>query len=116
MVLHFLYAVAQRETRPWAYAQGQDWRHVHGVTFGTRLTNITRHLATRDVNAALAAVGAVVILATDGGDRENPEQLACAMQRLHLILSTADLADAIDALEWLRAACAGHSRHAASCG
>lgn len=50
LVLHFLHAVANR--------QGQGWAQVHGFTFGTRLTNITRHLATRDVDAALAAAGA----------------------------------------------------------
>ncbi|TMV14761.1 vWA domain-containing protein [Arenibacterium halophilum] len=50
LVLHFLHAVTNR--------QGQGWAQVHGFTFGTRLTNITRHLATRDVDAALAAAGA----------------------------------------------------------
>ncbi|SEP00887.1 hypothetical protein SAMN04490248_11951 [Salinihabitans flavidus] len=50
MVLHFLHAVANRK--------GAGWAKVHGFTFGTRLTNITRHLATRDVDAALAAAGA----------------------------------------------------------
>jgi uncharacterized protein with von Willebrand factor type A (vWA) domain len=49
-VLHFLHAVAQRE--------GPGWARVHAFTFGTRLTNITRHLAGRDVDAALAAAGA----------------------------------------------------------
>ncbi|MGC1260236.1 MAG: VWA domain-containing protein, partial [Jannaschia helgolandensis] len=49
-LLHFLHAVANRE--------GQGWAEVHGFTFGTRLTNITRHLRTRDVDAALAAAGA----------------------------------------------------------
>ena len=49
-VLHFVHAVANRE--------GQGWSAVHAFTFGTRLTNITRHLATRDVDAALAAAGA----------------------------------------------------------
>lgn len=49
-VLHFLHSVAN--------AKGQGWAKVHGFTFGTRLTNITRHLATRDVDAALAAAGA----------------------------------------------------------
>ncbi len=49
-LLHFLHAVANR--------QGRGWAAVHGFTFGTRLTNITRHLATRDVDAALAAAGA----------------------------------------------------------
>jgi uncharacterized protein with von Willebrand factor type A (vWA) domain len=49
-LLHFLHAVANR--------QGQGWAEVHGFTFGTRLTNVTRHLRTRDVDAALAAAGA----------------------------------------------------------
>jgi uncharacterized protein len=50
MVLHFVHAVAN--------AKGQGWAQVHGFTFGTRLTNITRHLRNRDVDAALAAAGA----------------------------------------------------------
>ncbi len=49
-VLHFLHTVANQP--------GAGWGRVHGFTFGTRLTNITRHLATRDVDAALAAAGA----------------------------------------------------------
>lgn len=49
-VLHFLHAVANEK--------GAGWARVHAFTFGTRLTNITRHLATRDVDAALAAAGA----------------------------------------------------------
>jgi len=107
MVLHFLHAVANRK--------GQGWARVHGFTFGTRLTNITRHLATRDVDAALAAAGreaqdwsggtrigaclhtfnrdwsrrvlgqgAVVLLITDGLDRDDSGQLARETQRLHL--------------------------------
>ncbi len=31
---------------------------MHAFTFGTRLTNITRHMGARDVDAALAAAGA----------------------------------------------------------
>ncbi|MCT4559362.1 MAG: VWA domain-containing protein [Pelagimonas sp.] len=50
MVLHFLHAVANEK--------GAGWARVHAFTFGTRLTNITRHLATRDVDAALKAAGA----------------------------------------------------------
>ena len=50
MVLHFVHAVAQQK--------GAGWAKVHAFTFGTRLTNITRHLVTRDVDAALAAAGA----------------------------------------------------------
>jgi len=50
MALHFVHSVASH--------QGAGWARVHAFTFGTRLTNITRHLATRDVDAALAAAGA----------------------------------------------------------
>ena len=107
MVLHFLHAVANRK--------GQGWARVHGFTFGTRLTNITRHLAARDVDAALKAAGAeardwsggtrigaclhtfnrdwsrrvlgqgaVVLLITDGLDRDDSGQLSREMERLHL--------------------------------
>ena len=107
MVLHFLHAVANHK--------GPGWARVHAFTFGTRLTNITRHLATRDVDAALAAAGkqaqdweggtrigaclrafnrdwsrrvmgggAVVLLITDGLDREETGQLAREMERLRL--------------------------------
>jgi uncharacterized protein with von Willebrand factor type A (vWA) domain len=107
MVLHFLHAVANQK--------GAGWAQMHAFTFGTRLTNITRHLATRDVDAALAAAGrqaqdweggtrigaclhafnrdwsrrvmgqgAVVLLITDGLDRDAPADLAREMERLHL--------------------------------
>jgi uncharacterized protein with von Willebrand factor type A (vWA) domain len=107
MVLHFLHAVANHK--------GAGWSKVHAFTFGTRLTNITRHLATRDVDAALAAAGrqardweggtrigaclhafnrdwsrrvmgsgAVVLLITDGLDREETGMLGHEMERLHL--------------------------------
>jgi uncharacterized protein with von Willebrand factor type A (vWA) domain len=49
MLLHFLHAAAN--------AKGAGWAEVHAFTFGTRLTNITRHLRRRDVDAALAAAG-----------------------------------------------------------
>ena len=49
MLLHFLHATAN--------AKGAGWAQVHAFTFGTRLTNITRHLRRRDVDAALAAAG-----------------------------------------------------------
>jgi len=107
MVLHFLHAVANHK--------GAGWAKVHAFTFGTRLTNITRQLATRDADAALAAAGkqaqdweggtrigaclhafnrdwsrrvmgqgAVVLLITDGLDRDAPEALSHEMERLHL--------------------------------
>ncbi|MGR3322734.1 MAG: vWA domain-containing protein [Pseudooceanicola sp.] len=50
MILHFVHAVANE--------RGPGWARVHAFTFGTRLTNITRHMARRDVDAALAAAGA----------------------------------------------------------
>ncbi|MHA6264052.1 vWA domain-containing protein [Arenibacterium sp. CAU 1754] len=107
IILHFLHAVSN--------AKGAGWAKVHAFTFGTRLTNITRHLRQRDVDAALAAAGAeaqdweggtrigaclhefnrdwsrrvmgqgaVVLLITDGLDRDDPEALAREMERLHL--------------------------------
>lgn len=107
IILHFLHAVANE--------RGAGWAQVHAFTFGTQLTNITRHLRTRDVDAALKAAGAqaqdweggtrigqslevfnrdwsrrvlgqgaVVLLITDGLDRDDPEALARQMQRLHL--------------------------------
>jgi hypothetical protein len=108
-VLHFVHAVAN--------ARGQGWARVHAFTFGTRLTNITRHMARRDVDAALAAAGAeardwsggtrigdalhafnrdwgrrvlgqgaVVLLITDGLDRDDTGEgrLGREMERLHL--------------------------------
>jgi len=50
IILHFLHSVSN--------AKGAGWAKVHAFTFGTRLTNITRHLKQRDVDAALAAAGA----------------------------------------------------------
>jgi uncharacterized protein with von Willebrand factor type A (vWA) domain len=107
MVLHFLHAVANEK--------GEGWAKVHAFTFGTRLTNITRHLRVRDVDQALAAAGAeaqdweggtrigaclhafnrdwsrrvtgqgaVVLMITDGLDRDDPGALAREMERLHL--------------------------------
>ncbi|SMX34542.1 vWA domain-containing protein [Actibacterium lipolyticum] len=107
MVLHFLHAVANEK--------GAGWAKVHAFTFGTRLTNITRHLATRDVDAALRAAGAeaqdweggtrigaalhdfnrdwsrrvlgsgaVVLLITDGLDRDDTNLLEKEVERLHL--------------------------------
>ncbi|MGE5669334.1 MAG: vWA domain-containing protein [Betaproteobacteria bacterium] len=48
MLLHFLHAITNEGDR------------VHVLTFGTRLTNITRHLRHRDVDIALARVAAAV--------------------------------------------------------
>jgi len=48
MLLHFLHAITN------------DGHRVRTLVFGTRLTNITRHLAHRDVDVALARVAASV--------------------------------------------------------
>jgi len=48
MLLHFLHAVTN------------DRHRVHVLTFGTRLTNITRHLRHRDVDVALSRVAEAV--------------------------------------------------------
>jgi len=106
-VLHFVHAVSQ--------AQGQGWAQVHAFTFGTQLTNVTRHLKARDVDAALQATGvqaqdweggtriagclhcfnkdwsrrvmgqgAVVLLISDGLDRDPDYDLGLEMRRLGL--------------------------------
>jgi uncharacterized protein with von Willebrand factor type A (vWA) domain len=48
MLLHFLHAITN------------DRHRVHALVFGTRLTNITRHLKHRDVDVALGRVTAAV--------------------------------------------------------
>ncbi len=107
MLLHFLHAASN--------AKGAGWAKVHTFTFGTRLTNVTRHLHRRDADEALKlageeaqdweggtrigaclhafnrdwsrrvlAQGAVVLLITDGLDRDDPDALAKEAERLGL--------------------------------
>jgi uncharacterized protein len=102
MFLHFVHAITNDRDR------------VHTFLFGTRLTNITRHLRHRDVDVALSAVSqavadwsggtrigaslaafnlrwsrrvlgqnAVVLLISDGLDRDGGADLSEAMDRLH---------------------------------
>jgi uncharacterized protein with von Willebrand factor type A (vWA) domain len=102
LALHFIHALTSDRDR------------VHSFLFGTRLTNITRHLRHRDVDVALDRVtenvpdwsggtrighsleefnqrwsrrvlgqGAVVLLITDGLDREGAEGLEKQIERLH---------------------------------
>lgn len=49
MLLHFLHSVTN-------YRKNQ-WSKVHSFTFGTKLTNITRNLAIKDVDQALVSAG-----------------------------------------------------------
>ena len=49
VMMHFLHALN------WSANTG--WGRVHAFTFGTRLTNVTRALARRDIDDALAALG-----------------------------------------------------------
>ncbi len=60
MLLHFLHSVSN--------ARGDGWAKVHAFVFGTRLTNITRHLALKDVDEALESAGEDV-LDWEGGTR-----------------------------------------------
>ncbi|MFD2181202.1 vWA domain-containing protein [Rhodoplanes azumiensis] len=102
LFLHFLHAVTDARTR------------VHSFLFGTRLTNVSRALRTKDPDAALAACsaavpdwsggtriatslatfnkqwarrvlgqGAVVLLITDGLERDTDARLAFEIDRLH---------------------------------
>ncbi|WP_040620044.1 vWA domain-containing protein [Rhodovulum sp. PH10] len=102
LFLHFLHAVAATRTR------------VSSFLFGTRLSNVTRALRTKDPDEALAACsaavpdfsggtriapslaafnkvwarrvlgqGAVVLLITDGLEREADDRLAFEIDRLH---------------------------------
>lgn len=97
-----------------AHAMSVRYRMVHSFVFATRLTNITRRLAGKDVDKALAAVSqdvkdwdggtriaeclerfnvewsrrvlaqsAVVILLSDGLERDSNADLDFQMQRLH---------------------------------
>jgi len=102
LFLHFMHAITNDRDR------------VHTFVFGTRLTNITRHLRHRDVDVALKKVsggvedwsggtrighclhdfnanwsrrvlgqGAVVLMISDGLDRDAGEGIANEIQRLH---------------------------------
>lgn len=63
MLLHFLHSAAQRE--------GHGWAKVHAFTIGTKLTNITRSLASRDPDQALEQAGREA-MDWDGGTRIGP--------------------------------------------
>ena len=100
--LHFLHALTEKR------------RHVHTFLFGTRLTNVTRQMRHRDIDAAIddcartvedwsggtrigetlavfnrkwsrrvLSQGAVVLLITDGLERDEVEDLEREIERLH---------------------------------
>lgn len=102
MVLHFMHAITNDRDR------------VHTFLFGTRLTNVTRHLREKDIDIALdrcteavedwsggtrigecikefnrywsrrvLGQGAVVLMISDGLDRDAGRGLATEMERLH---------------------------------
>lgn len=102
MLLHFLHALTNDRDR------------VHSFLFGTRLTNITRHLRDKDPDSALSRIsddvedwaggtrigqalhrfnrdwsrrvlgqGAVVLLITDGLDRDGAAGIEVEMERIH---------------------------------
>jgi hypothetical protein len=102
MMLHFMHGMTSDRDR------------VHSFLFGTRLSNITRHLRHRDIDVALERIGeqvqdwsggtrigatleefnrfwsrrvlgqgAVVLMITDGLDRDAGDGLEMEMERLH---------------------------------
>ena len=102
MLLHFMHAITNDRDR------------VHTFLFGTRLTNVTRHLRSKDIDIAVSKCteavedwsggtrigeslrdfnrywsrrvlgqGAVVLLISDGLDRDAGRGLAIEMERLH---------------------------------
>jgi uncharacterized protein with von Willebrand factor type A (vWA) domain len=70
MLMHFLHAVT------WAPERG--WGRVSVFTFGTRLTNVTRALAQKDPDAALAAAG------RDALDWEGGTRIGEALRRFNV--------------------------------
>jgi uncharacterized protein len=70
MLMHFLHAVT------WAPKRG--WGRVSAFTFGTRLTNVTRALAQKDPDAALAAAG------RDAQDWEGGTRIGEALRRFNV--------------------------------
>jgi hypothetical protein len=70
MLMHFLHGVT------WAPERG--WGRVSAFTFGTRLTNVTRALAQKDPDAALAAAG------RDAQDWEGGTRIGEALRRFNV--------------------------------
>jgi uncharacterized protein with von Willebrand factor type A (vWA) domain len=70
MLMHFLHAVT--------WAPERSWGRVSAFTFGTRLTNVTRALAQKDPDAALAAAG------RDAQDWEGGTRIGEALRRFNV--------------------------------
>ena len=70
MLMHFLHAVT------WAPERG--WGRVNAFTFGTRLTNVSRALAQKDPDLALAAAG------RDARDWEGGTRIGEALRRFNI--------------------------------
>ncbi|RVT86808.1 VWA domain-containing protein [Rhodobacteraceae bacterium CCMM004] len=69
MLLLFLHALAT--------APGDGWGRVHGFTFGTRLTDVSRALRGRDPDAALAEVG------REAQDWQGGTRIGAALERFN---------------------------------
>lgn len=69
MMMHFLHALI--------WAPNADWGKVHGFTFGTQLSNVTRALHLKDVDQALAAAG------QDAPDWQGGTRIGAALHRFN---------------------------------
>ena len=69
MMMHFLHGLV--------WAQNSCWGKVHGFTFGTQLTNISRALHLKDVDHALQAVG------REAPDWQGGTQISASLRRFN---------------------------------
>ena len=69
MMMHFLHGLV--------WAQNSGWGKVHGFTFGTQLTNISRALHLKDVDHALQAVG------REAPDWQGGTQISASLRRFN---------------------------------
>ena len=134
LFLHFLHALTDAR------------RRVHTFLFGTRLTNVTRSLKSRDPDEALTRCsaqvqdwsggtriatclhqfnrewsrrvlgqGAVVLLFTDGLERDGSRRSEREMDRLHRSCRRLVWLNPLLRFDGFEARGAGHPRHAAPC-
>jgi len=69
MMMHFLHGLV--------WSPNPGWGKVHGFTFGTRLTNISRALGKKDVDLALGAIG------RDAPDWQGGTRIGAALARFN---------------------------------